>query len=718
VEEIFNHFHYGAFMKKIGLVLSLVLFFSVSFQVNAQWEYIQVLPTGYSGWDLKILNEHTIILVGSTIYKSMDGGLTWTNKLNYNNPVSFTSIFFIDTLTGWASDSNEKLFKTTDGGENWLEQFTGSSGQFNTQVFFANENIGWLTCQAGLKKTTNGGLNWTLVADANQGYFRTIQFTNQTNGWTASGNSILKTTDSGFNWFENYNSTITSHYIDHMFFLNQEYGWAVQTPYVLRTTNGGQSWSAHNTSLTVGEIYDISFQDSLIGAVVGSNGHIYVTSDGGINWNLKSINSPYSCKAVDFYGDSLAWVCGPGLFKSTDQGQSWDDPLKIIYPNISSVKFNDLQNGWAIGVDNLIYGRGVILKTTDSGYNWNRILIDSVYNLKSLNFVDANNGWFFGDDGNGNIKVYITTNSGNTWTVKMLDNLFGAKELFFVDAEHGWLVGDNGIIYKSTDGGNNWQDISIFEPQNIFGVYFINSTTGWISREFGGILKTTDGGFNWVQQLNDQSVFSKLQFINANTGFALGNSYSEPGKIFKTTDGGLTWSNNNLPGWGWVSDIFFVNENIGYLTPYLYKTTDGGANWDLQITPTFSVTSLYFSDSLNGWGVGSGNRILKTTNGGVTFIEEENNFALPEQFLLQQNYPNPFNPSTKISWQAPVSGWQTLKVYDILGKEVATLVDEFRNAGSYNEQFTINNVQLSSGVYFYQLRVGDYLETKKMILLK
>jgi len=88
----------------------------------------------------------------------------------------------------------------------------------------------------------------------------------------------------------------------------------------------------------------------------------------------------------------------------------------------------------------------------------------------------------------------------------------------------------------------------------------------------------------------------------------------------------------------------------------------------------------------------------------------------PEKFALNQNFPNPFNPSTKISWQSTVSGYQSLKVYDVLGNEVATLVDEFRNAGSYNADFDGSN--LSSGVYFYQLKTGEFLDSKKMTLLK
>ena len=99
---------------------------------------------------------------------------------------------------------------------------------------------------------------------------------------------------------------------------------------------------------------------------------------------------------------------------------------------------------------------------------------------------------------------------------------------------------------------------------------------------------------------------------------------------------------------------------------------------------------------------------------------EETNVSLPTDFKLYQNYPNPFNPSTKISWQSPVGSWQTLKVYDVLGNEVARLIDEYRNAGSYEVEFksTVGSRQLTSGIYFYKLKAGDFVETKKMILIK
>jgi hypothetical protein len=122
------------------------------------------------------------------------------------------------------------------------------------------------------------------------------------------------------------------------------------------------------------------------------------------------------------------------------------------------------------------------------------------------------------------------------------------------------------------------------------------------------------------------------------------------------------------------------------------------------------------------------NALLKVyTNGGVkeivlTGIGKDNAVSvedaniIPIVFSLEQNYPNPFNPGTKIKWQSPISSWQTLKVYDVLGNEITTLVNEYRNAGSYEVEWNASN--LPSGVYFYNLRAGDYVQTRKMILLK
>src|SRR5690606_8604547 len=95
---------------------------------------------------------------------------------------------------------------------------------------------------------------------------------------------------------------------------------------------------------------------------------------------------------------------------------------------------------------------------------------------------------------------------------------------------------------------------------------------------------------------------------------------------------------------------------------------------------------------------------------------DDDYYTIPEQYYLSQNYPNPFNPETIIKYQIPSAGRTTLKIYDLLGNDVATLVDEFQSTGRYEIKF--NGSSLSSGIYFYRLQSDSFVETKKMILLK
>lgn len=126
---------------------------------------------------------------------------------------------------------------------------------------------------------------------------------------------------------------------------------------------------------------------------------------------------------------------------------------------------------------------------------------------------------------------------------------------------------------------------------------------------------------------------------------------------------------------------------------------------------TISVGTDICADSISGTIQGGG-----TICGNPNSVEIETGKPLPTEFALQQNYPNPFNPTTKISWQSPVSGWQTLKIYDILGNEIEVLVNQFLDAGYYSTEF--NASSLTSGVYIYRLEVGDKVFVKKMTLVR
>ena len=169
-----------------------------------------------------------------------------------------------------------------------------------------------------------------------------------------------------------------------------------------------------------------------------------------------------------------------------------------------------------------------------------------------------------------------------------------------------------------------------------------------------------------------------------------------------------------------LNDVTFIDANNGTAVGgvgTIIKTTNGGTDWTSQSSGTINyLYGVSFTDSNNGTAVGDYGKILRTTNGGVTFIEDENNFTQPKDFLLKQNYPNPFNPSTSIRYSVPRSTIVVIKVYDILGNEIETLVNEEKPIGIY--EITWNAENLPSGVYFYRLQTDNFVEIKKMVLLR
>ncbi|MCW9094671.1 MAG: T9SS type A sorting domain-containing protein, partial [Ignavibacteriaceae bacterium] len=160
----------------------------------------------------------------------------------------------------------------------------------------------------------------------------------------------------------------------------------------------------------------------------------------------------------------------------------------------------------------------------------------------------------------------------------------------------------------------------------------------------------------------------------------------------------------------------WITGNFGLIL----RTRDGGLTWQEQFSQVEanSLYSVCFVDTLNGWIVGEGGTIIHTTDGGgvVNVKNEDDEFSIPKEYFLSQNYPNPFNPSTTIRWQQPETGLVTLKIYDVLGNEIVTLVNEEKSVGIYEINWNAN--KLSSGIYFYQLKAGSFSQTKKMILLK
>ena len=403
--------------------------------------------------------------------------------------------------------------------------------------------------------------------------------------------------------------------------------------------------------------------------------------------------------------------------------------------SLHSIKFINDTVGWAAGGDGAFGSGGIILKTSNGGITWDQQSTGLLYELFDLYMINENKGWAVGEAG----AIITTTDGGANWTQQQQP--FGTNctllSVYFINENLGWTVGSGSseVILKTTDGGVNWipqtadTNLSWFPLTDIF---IINENIGWVSGHIyytsdtqGVLLRTTDGGANWTNiDYGGEGAISSIQFLNENIGWFYITTGPRPflnwDGIYKTTDGGNNWECYNLLPLGCVfGSIYFINEDIGWVigNDNIKKTEDGGSNWTLQYNiPNTYLPSIYFVDSTCGWAVGGMGTILHTTNGGVTFVEEEQIDELPTDFLLSQNYPNPFNNSCAIKYSIPKSSPVSLKIFNVLGSEIETLINEEKTSGTYELKW--NAANLPSGVYFYKLQAGDFIQTRKMILLK
>lgn len=366
---------------------------------------------------------------------------------------------------------------------------------------------------------------------------------------------------------------------------------------------------------------------------------------------------------------------------------------------------------------------GIILRTTNAGQTW-----DSVYGgsrlLRGIAFTDVNTGFVVGNTG----AILKTTNGGVVWNQLNSGTTQNLRSVSFPPTATGftgYVCGFSGMMLKTDDGGANWSVQQTGVTKVLFSVHFYDGVNG-IS--VGGdnslgdqpvIIKTTNGGVNWISQTSPLPFALRGVFmIDQSNSFAAGND----NVLLRTTTGGTNWNSITLPGSRYLRDVYFVNSSLGYVcgnTGYIIRTTDGGTTWDTAASLTQRyLEAISFFDQNNGSAVGHAGTILKYSV--MTGVSNSNsNFP---QFQLIQNYPNPFNPTTLISFQLSAEALVKLKVFDVKGNEIETLINETKQPGNYDVRF--NGTEFPSGVYYYRLSLkssnGKINESsaRAMMLLK
>ncbi len=398
--------------------------------------------------------------------------------------------------------------------------------------------------------------------------------------------------------------------------------------------------------------------------------------------------------------------------------------------------------------------------------------------LSAVVFIDSLYGWTVGTGGN----VFATTDGGGTWSEQQHVTHHNLNSVHFMNRSLGYAVGDSGTVLKTTDGGNSWSMTTSSPPADWTKVYFTSEQVGWlISPYVDEIHKTTDGGSSWIA-LDPPGAggFYDLSFLDDSTGWVI-NGF----EAYKTING-TDWYKINETALAYLYHLSFLTSKVGYIVSIpnivsvssIGRTTDGGVHWEwISTIDSTHVTDITFTDTAEGWTAGSkdwqgkyfGGTLNHTTDGGHSWIQEVNldsnimlrqvffldrnhgwavggdRFAigprvalryqsttvgaegefkrLPSLFQLFSNVPNPFNPITKITYHLPERSSVSLKVFNMLGQEVETLVRGIRDAGSESVEWNATNT--ASGVYFYRLEATStsdpsrsFVQTRKMIMVK
>ena len=398
---------------------------------------------------------------------------------------------------------------------------------------------------------------------------------------------------------------------------------------------------------------------------------IFLSGNIFAQWYQQSSGTTANLQSVFFIDENIGWICGDSgkIIKTTNGGLDWLEQNSYTTDVLKEIHFVDENNGWA-------YSSFLILGTTDGGTTW--VLQDTLSTIVGLQFVDENTGWLIYQRIDLVSFINKTTDGGTSWMVQLQSPDGYYEAMFFLDENYGWITTFfDGEVLKTTNGGNNWTQHSANLSGNPMCIRFVDEMTGWVSHNTLGsytISKSTDGGVNWFPQIEESFEFIySISAVSSDIVYAAGFDFSYDGFILKTTNGGTDWAEQYRE----EGELFFVNDTLG-------------------------------------WTVGNDGKIFITENGGVTSLNDRP--YNPGKFVLDQNFPNPFNPVTTINYSVPRTSNVSLILYDVIGREIKTLVNGEKLPGHYT--VSLDGSNLSTGVYFYVMKAGNFVDSKKFVLLK
>jgi hypothetical protein len=715
--------------SRLALGLSLL---TLSPLAHAQWSQ----TSGPKGWQIQ-----DIVSIGSTLYAgtmwggtvfvSTDGGVGWRSASS-GLPAGGNGLLFLGKVgTALFAGTNEGLFRSVDGGSSWSGVKTGlaesSSGWYWSYDIAPLGSRVFLAGQDGVYESRDGGIHWFasnqeppytqgssgggrfaaadtfLFFGGRHGLFRTSL---NSTAWTPINLGVPDTIVSSIAFVGN--SLLVS--------ARPKNSGPLQT--VLRSTDIGTTWTHADDGLP----------DTLYGTLKSIEsdlyqiewGRTYRSSDLGDSWSpvMDTLADIWTANGVRYA--QKKWASGDEtLLQSTDHGATWA-PLSepAIGQRISALSAKGNRIVAATWNDEWDYS------TTDRGNSWTRLGRERVnLNVSSLAFCGP---YLIAGGTSTDGGIDISSDNGSTWTRvtngsdAQIEYLAVNSPYVFASGNGMWVSTDCGLTWATRNTGLRSGTPYLGAMAMVNGKLFVAENGGYwgdsvfVSSDRGSSWRPA-GRLGWSLYVPVSSLLTEGGALFAGTGDPLGRGNG----IWKSTDDGKTWT-QTVTGLGdsVVLDLAASRGTIfaGTQDKGVFASTDAGESWmpasDGLSCPHINRLLVHGQDLYAGTiNEGVWRRPLSELT-GVHALR----LATPSTFRLGQNYPNPFNPSTTITFELPKSSDVRLTVFDLLGREVAVLVNERREAGGHAATFDAS--ALSSGVYVYRLEAGGAVLSRKCLLLK
>jgi photosystem II stability/assembly factor-like uncharacterized protein len=719
-------------MKTIFVTILFCLLVVIStINLNAQWRQIKG-PTMASIGAMMINDSNIFAATGHGVYRSTNRGMNWAiadSGLNNNGSFDNQARCFAASTDGKGGSkifagTEYGLFVSTNNGTSWTNVQLPTYQIWVESLAVNGSNI-FVGTSDGVFLSTDYGTTWLNISSGVlQGAWVNSFVIDNNNIFVAANGGIFLSTNNGVDWSTVFkvstdyyirtlaiNHTLTGTYI----FAGTDYSG------IYLSTNNGSSWTPVNSGLFGGvDVGVISFAISQDGSKIfaGTSHGVYFSTDNGSNWNadVEGLPSAFVRYLAIDGSDIYASFTYGGVYHSTIDGSSWT----VMNSGMPPVHLNTFS--LAMFGSDIIVGTDYmgVFSSADKGKSW--MNYDSGlpfgFDIVSLAVKPTVTGYkiFAGTGGAAGGKgIYLSSNNGLNWKAVTSDLNFAQIYCLTVQDSSIYAGTDKGILLSKNDG-TDWVNISSQNSNQDIHCLFTSGSTIYAGTDIG-IVISTDNGKNWIVS---DSGFTYPKIVNAI--LVRGTS------IYAGTTSGVYVSYNN--GGNWISfNTGLTDKNIhllatdglnviaaGYNSGTLFLLPANGQRWSTIVmeNPIFSMNTLILNDSNVYIGYKDG--VYYSPLSEIQTAVKSRTDIVPATYSLQQNYPNPFNPTTTINYSVPKSGLVKIKVYDLLGREVASLVNENKPVGNYSIEF--NAGKLTSGIYFYRMESGSFSHTKKLLLVK